>query len=364
MEFPGGVMPQDIYAFDGTDVPDWVQIWQPPCAKADFMLISTHADDEQLFFAGVLPYYSRVRGLAVQVVYATDHNDQPDRHHERLDGLWEVGVRNYPVSMGLPDAYSESYDGALANLKSSGIGEDEVIAREKAVIERFQPQVIATHDVNGEYGHGQHILVCGTLRKLLDASGSEFPYLKKVYLHLYDKDQVALGFLDEQFKELGGLTPFQVTQKGFGHHKSQHWTWFKRWILGSNGEITQASQIKTYSPLYYGMYWGDPALDKEKNDFFEGLSSYAQQEEEARAAAEAEAAAAEEARKKAEAERLAAEQAAELARKEAEAAERAAAEKKGGQAGAIAAAVIGGVIGFAAVTFLKKRDRRGRYSKR
>ena len=33
------------------ELPDFVQIWNPPCEKADMMIITTHSDDEQLFFA-------------------------------------------------------------------------------------------------------------------------------------------------------------------------------------------------------------------------------------------------------------------------------------------------------------------------
>lgn len=286
MSFPNGVKPEKIYAFDDTDVPDWVQIWQPPCEKADFMLISTHADDEQLFFAGILPYYAQVRGYEVQVVYATDHYSQISRHHERLDGLWAVGIRHYPVSMGLVDAYSESYEGAIANLKAKGVSEQDVIDLQTKMIKRFEPQVIATHDVNGEYGHGQHKMVNGTLQKACANAENDFPYLKKIYFHLYDQNQVVLNFLDEPYAELGGLTPFQVTQVGFGFHESQHWTWFKRWLLGNNGEITKASQINTYSPMQYGMFYGNAAADTAKDDFFENVMSYEEQRIEAERIAE------------------------------------------------------------------------------
>lgn len=286
LSLPSGVKIDDIYAFDGQDVPHWVQRWEEPCEKADFMLISTHADDEQLFFAGVLPYYSQVRKLEVQVVYATDHNAQPGRHHERLDGLWTVGIRHYPVSMGIEDAYSESYEGALAGAAACGFTEEDIVALHKEMISRFQPQVIATHDVAGEYGHGQHILVNGTLQKALNAPETDFSFLKKVYFHLYEENPVKLEFLDETFEALDGLTPFQVTQKGFDCHKSQHWTWFKKWILGAGGEISKASQIKTYSPMDYGLFYGDASLDVNKNDFFEGLTSYEEQRLEAERLAE------------------------------------------------------------------------------
>ena len=83
---------------------------------ADIMLISTHADDEQLFFAGLLPYYSQVRDLNVQVVYCTDHIYEPGRPEERKNGLWGVGITNTLDSSGWLDYYAESLDEALYNL--------------------------------------------------------------------------------------------------------------------------------------------------------------------------------------------------------------------------------------------------------
>ena len=58
LSFPEGIVIADLYAFSAGDLPDWVQIWEKPCEQADLLLISSHSDDEQLFFAGVLPYYA------------------------------------------------------------------------------------------------------------------------------------------------------------------------------------------------------------------------------------------------------------------------------------------------------------------
>lgn len=286
-----GATPKEVYTFKKEDVPSWVQKWEAPCEKADLLLISSHADDEQLFFAGILPYYTQVKGYEVQVAYATDHLGELSRHHERLNGLWECGVRHYPVSSGYNDMYSESYEGALANLAPYGVTEESIITWEKSLLSQFKPQIIVTHDVNGEYGHGMHILVNGTVRKAVENAEKEFPFLKKVYFHLYDQNQIELGWMDQEFSELGGLTPFQVTQqKGFEAHQSQHWTWFKGWIHGKNNEITKASQIKTYNPAQYGCYYSSVGADVSKNDFFENVSSYEEQRIEAeRIAAEAEA---------------------------------------------------------------------------
>lgn len=330
-----GALPKEIHAFAGDELPSWVQRWEPPCERADLLLISSHADDEQLFFAGILPYYAAVRGYEVQVAYATEHNSQPVRHHERLNGLWAVSIRHYPVFGGYNDMYSESYEQALLNLKPYGVSEEDVIEWEKSLIRRFSPQVIVTHDLEGEYGHGMHRLVSGALKKAVDSSES-FPSLKKVYFHLYNgsgggeallagaasggDDQNAspalrLNCLDESFDALGGLSPFQMTQqKGFSCHESQHWTWFKRWIYGKDGNISKAAEIERYSPLLWGCYYSAVGPDIACDDFFENVPSY----EELRLAEE----------KRLEEERLEQERLAAEAAAAAEAAEKQAAKRK------------------------------------
>ena len=278
MSFGSQTVLCDISAFSSADTPSYVQKWDPPCEKADILLVSSHADDEQLFFAGILPYYAKVKGYAVQVAYATDHDTEKIRHHERLNGLWAVGIRNYPVSSKYPDLYSESVEGAVANLAPYGITEQKITDWETDLFKRFSPQAVVSHDPNGEYGHGMHRLVNKTLRAAVEAAkGSEY-CPKKVYFHLYDTDPIVLDFLDTPFDELGGKTPFEMTQEGFRYHNSQHWTWFKGWIYGKDTPITKASQIKTYNPANYGLYYSSVGKDADANDIFENLVSYAETE--------------------------------------------------------------------------------------
>lgn len=56
MTFPKGASISEIRAFTAGKLPDDLQVWDKPCEKADLLLFSSHSDDEQLFFAGVLPY--------------------------------------------------------------------------------------------------------------------------------------------------------------------------------------------------------------------------------------------------------------------------------------------------------------------
>ena len=174
------------------------------------------------------------------------------------------------------------------------------------LLRRFKPQVVIGHDTEGEYGHGAHILNTDTLLQALKVSDdpSQFPESaeqfgthspKKVYLHLYKENQITMDW-DKPLTAFGGRTAYEVSCEGFDCHKSQHWTWFKKWLLGTDSKpITAASQIKTYSPCSYGLYYTQVGADTVGGDFFENLTSYAEIK---RLKAEAEAKAELEARQK------------------------------------------------------------------
>ena len=47
----------DLFVLSEGDLPDWVQVWQPTEEKADILFLSTHPDDELIFFGGAIPTY-------------------------------------------------------------------------------------------------------------------------------------------------------------------------------------------------------------------------------------------------------------------------------------------------------------------
>ena len=337
LSFDGYVSISEIYGFTAGGLPAWVQQWEPPCEQADLLMLSSHSDDEHLFFAGVLPYYAVERGMTVQVVYIINHFDTYARPHEQLDGLWAVGVRHYPVMTDFPDLYSESEEQALNAFAAYGIGFEDYVGYITDTIRRFKPLVVMSHDVNGEYGHGTHILCSKALMEAVtltqDASyrpESAEQYgtwdVEKTYLHLYKENPIVMDW-DVPLDSFGGLTAFEASRLGFDCHESQHWTWFYGWIYGKNAPITKASEISTYSPCEYGLYRTTVGADVVGGDFFENVMTYGER-------AAAEEAARLEAEEKA---RLEAEAAAK-AQEEAEAAARAEAEAKAQQEAAASAA--------------------------
>ena len=277
----------DIYVLGEGELPDFVEIWQPSCEVADLLLFSTHSDDEQLFFLGLLPTYV-ARGAYVQVVYFANHNDAPNRLHEQLHGLYTVGIRNYPIMGIIPDAYSETLKGAISNLKSAGLTEEDALKFQVEMIRRFKPQVVVGHDEKGEYSHGQHILNTHLLKQAIykandslydEASFNQYGnwQISKLYLHLYEENPIIMDY-DTPLEYFNGKTAYEVSKEGYSKHLSQQWTWFTDWINGKNDNYTKATDIKTYSPLKYGLFFSNVGEDIQKNDMFENIKYYKVQE--------------------------------------------------------------------------------------
>ena len=298
----GAVQLSEIYVFSPGEPPEYVQVWEPSLdGGADILLMATHGDDDQLFFAGLLPLYAGEKNLRVQVVYLTDHRSgivSNARIHEMLNGLWAVGVQAYPVFGNFADFRIDSLQDTYAEYKYGyNTTKEELLGFVVEQIRRFRPQVIVGHDINGEYGHGMHMVYTDLLIQALDITQDQTQYpasaatygtwdVPKTYLHLYTENQIVLDY-DQPLDAFDGLTAFQATQKlGYPCHKSQQYTWFNDWLNGSNGEITQATQIKTYNPCYFGLYRSTVGEDVLKNDFMENITPYAQQEAD-RAAADA-----------------------------------------------------------------------------
>ena len=80
----GAVRLSEVYVFSSGETPGFVQKWEPPLdGKTDILMMPAHGDDEQLYFAGLLPYYAGELDCAVQVVYLTSHRyDTTIRMHE------------------------------------------------------------------------------------------------------------------------------------------------------------------------------------------------------------------------------------------------------------------------------------------
>ena len=252
--------PMGIYGiriFTDNQVPDDVQIWQPPCERADILMISAHSDDEILFMGGIIPTYAAEQGARVQVAYMTEFwSSAPVREHEKLDGLWTDGLRTYPVCGNFKDVYTENL--ADAETKYDIDAMTEYVA---GIIDEFEPQVVVTHDFDGEYGHGFHQLTARAVKNALEQADFQVP---KAYFHLYSENKIHME-LNTPLSSMGGKTALEVAKAAYLQHKSQQWCWF------------YVSDTYKYSCADFGLYRTSVGVD-ENNSMLEHLVPYAEQE--------------------------------------------------------------------------------------
>ena len=237
LEFSKTCGPVEITVYGEGELPRDVQVWNSPCERADFLVLSTHADDEILFLGGVLATYAGERGLSAQVVYLCDFTlddygyMNTTREHEKLDGLWEIGVRNYPVTGHFPDVYSTKLSTAKTQYDY-----DAVVEFVTENIRRFKPLILISQDFNGEYGHGAHKLFAAAAADALQLSNdpsydtdSYEKYgvwdVKKAYYHLYTENRIRLD-LRTPLARFNGLTSLEVQKNAYKKHVTQQGYWF------------------------------------------------------------------------------------------------------------------------------------------
>lgn len=198
--FASGEAICDMHVYSQGQAPADVQTWKTPCDKADILVFATHADDEILFLGGVLATYGGEQNLAVQVAYMCEFSSSAKiREHEKLDGLWESGIKHYPVCGDFPDLYSQTLEAAKKQYVY-----DDVKSYATSCIRRFKPLVVVTQDLNGEYGHGGHMLFSHAVAESVETSNdsSVFPEsasnygtwdVPKTYLHLYTENKITMN---------------------------------------------------------------------------------------------------------------------------------------------------------------------------
>ena len=217
------------------------------------------------------------------MVYFTDHrNLTSHRVHEMLDGLWAVGVRDYPVFGPFDDYYTFDLEDAYRYYEENGISRQDLLSFVTEQLRRYRPLVAVGHDLAGEYGHGMHQLTADLLTKAIPASADPetFPetaeeygpwQVPKTYLHLYGEKEIVMDW-DIPLTAFGGMTAFEVSRdRGFPCHKSQvaDFAWYYR---GAD----RAADVGKYSPCRYGLYNTAVGEDTGAGDFFEHLEDYRQ----------------------------------------------------------------------------------------
>ena len=247
--------------------------------KADLLVAACHPDDELLWLGGLLPTYAGERGLRVQVVYAVPST--PVRRLELLDGLWHCGVKGYPAFLNLPDAFTKTMKAAYGRW-----GKNKMHSRMTAMIRRYRPEVVVTHDLNGEYGHGGHEAVADTVVKAVQyaADGEKYTdsakqygtwQVKKLYLHLYEAQPIRFDW-HRPLAAFGGKDGLTVATEALALHRSQT---ARGWEMEDGGPMDNSR---------FGLAFSAVGLDEACDDLFEHVWPTELEETETEEAAESE----------------------------------------------------------------------------
>lgn len=254
----------DLFVLSEGDLPDWVQVWQPTEEKADILFLSTHPDDELIFFGGAIPTYAVEQQRKVVVAYFTRSNTT--RSSELLNGLWHMGVRTYPVIGNFKDSYAKNLKAAY---KSAG-GKGKVNEWIVGLYRQYKPEVVVTQDTNGEYGHKQHMMIADAAQNCIALAANEDEFtastiaygtwqVKKLYLHLYPENQITFDWT-VPLKSMNGATGIELAEEAYTLHKTQ----------ASSGMSVTETGTK-YDNRIFGLAFTTVGEDVRKDDFLENI---------------------------------------------------------------------------------------------
>lgn len=199
--------------------------WLPTPEKTDFLVISTHPDDDTIFMGAMIPTYGAERGLSGSLLYMVSRKRV--RRSEALNGAWIMGLRTYPHFAGMADVSNRQKEERADEFKVEDV-EREIVR----YIRRVKPEVVITHDTRGEYGHWQHVVVSSAAQyAVIDAANPSYDpesyeiygtwQVKKLYLHLYKENPIFIS-ATVPLEAFGGMTAWEVAQKAYDCHKSQN----------------------------------------------------------------------------------------------------------------------------------------------
>lgn len=254
----------DLFVLSEGDLPDWVQVWQPTEEKADILFLSTHPDDELIFFGGAIPTYAVEQQRKVVVAYFTRSNTT--RSSELLNGLWHMGVRTYPVIGNFKDSYAKNLKAAYKTAGGKGKVNEWIVG----LYRQYKPEVVVTQDTNGEYGHKQHMMIADAAQNCIALAANEDEFtastiaygtwqVKKLYLHLYPGNQITFDWT-VPLKSMNGATGIELAEEAYTLHKTQ----------ASSGMSVTETGTK-YDNRVFGLAFTTVGEDVRKDDFLENI---------------------------------------------------------------------------------------------
>ncbi len=252
-----------LHAYAAGDPPHDYHAWEPLPDKLDYLVLSMHPDDDTLFLGGAVATLCDA-GYTGTIAYLGTR--LRERCTEALNGAWIMGVRYAPILAGFPDIppqYREQFESTFT--------EAELVQYLVRLFRQYRPELIVTQDVNGEYGHWQHILLVSAVQKAVplandasfdpDSAAAYGVYeVKKLYLHLYTENAIHLN-VTTPLASFGGKTAVEVAKEAYGEHLSQQDT---RHSVTNEG---------IYSLSDFGLAYSTVGLDTGSNELMEHIDA-------------------------------------------------------------------------------------------
>ncbi|MDO4544452.1 MAG: phosphodiester glycosidase family protein [Clostridia bacterium] len=213
--FGAGTLPKP-FGYGFSDTPE----------DLDYLLIATHPDDDALFMGAIVPIFGAEQGYTGTILYMTNREGQAWRTVEAHNGCGVMGLDNYPLFANFRDIHQQDAEKYAAEF----LREDLVTYLVRLFRQR-KPEVVFTHDLEGEYGHWQHIEVAyATLEACQKAADPTYDLesvqeygtfqVRKCYIHLYPENQITLD-TRAALSAFDGLTAFEVARRAYREHVSQ-----------------------------------------------------------------------------------------------------------------------------------------------
>ena len=253
---------RELYLFGQGERDDSiVNIWEDSVQKADLLVLAGHPGDELQWFGGLVPYYASEKNYSVAVATMTMVNSC--HRLEMLNALYTCGLRTYPDIGQFEDLKTTQASKAFSQWGGIETTDRYVVQ----LLRRYQPEVVVTHAISGEDGHGVHMACARSLLRAVEkaadesydtASASMYGtwQVKKLYFHEGD-DPISISW-DMPLSAFGGKTAYQVACDAYEKYET---------ITSGN----MIAQDDAHSPCLYTLVYTTVGEDITRNDLFENI---------------------------------------------------------------------------------------------
>lgn len=217
----------ELTVFGPGEGPYYAPIWEPLSGRVDLLTIAAHPDDEDLYLSVPAVTYAD-QGMRCATVFMTYGSASSSvRRYEAQESVWCLHNKGYPTMGNFQDIKTSTKE-----LQMEYWPLEDVIGYIVEQIRKYKPSVIVTHDVNGEYGHGAHMLTeyATTLAFQYAGDASRYPASAqqygtwnagKLYVHLYGTNALNTMSLTTVLPSFGGRTVLQAVSDAYNRHDSQ-----------------------------------------------------------------------------------------------------------------------------------------------